>query len=199
MACLPDGRSRREGFPLLGQHKQAGFYAEFENNLLVEPGPDLAVTLGQYLAADDPADLRVRDLAGPAGEGEAVVLPGRRADLAVQRVAPVPAQVGLLGPGDDEQVQSGRADHRADRVHPRAAVGTDGGQEAQADAELVEVLAPGLGQGGLLPLELVPRDHAEGRYPGIADILCQRFSPSLMRCVPTGWCPWSCSCRRAAA
>src|SRR2546421_280923 len=120
MACLPDGRSRRKGFPLLGQHKQAGFYAEFENNHLVEPGPDLAVA-------------------------------------------------------------------------------TDGGQEAQADAELVEVLAPGLGQGGLLPLELVPRDHAEGRYAGIADILCQRFSPSLMRCAPTGWCPWSCSCRRAAA
>ena len=50
MACLPDGRSRRKGFSPLGQHKQAGFYAEFENNLLVEPGPDLAVTLGQYLS-----------------------------------------------------------------------------------------------------------------------------------------------------
>src|SRR5689334_9623287 len=161
MACLPDGRSRWEGFPLLSQHKQAGFYAEFENNLLVEPRPDLAVTFGQYLAADDPADLRVRDLGGPAGEGEAVVLPGRRASLAVQRVAPVPAQVVLLGPGDDEQVQPGRADHRAHRVYTRAAVVPDGGQEGQPDAELVEMLAPSAGQGGLLPLEFVPCDHAE--------------------------------------
>jgi hypothetical protein len=113
MDCLPDGRSRREGFPILSQHKQAGFYAEFENNLLVEPGPDLAVALGQHLPADDPADLEVRDLGGQAGEGEAVILPGRRAGLAVQRVAPIPAQVVLLGAGDDEQMQSGRAGARS--------------------------------------------------------------------------------------
>src|SRR5690348_4322679 len=199
MVCPPDGRSRREGFPVLSQHKQAGFYAEFENNLLAEPGPDLAVALGQHLPADDPADLEVRDLGGEAGEGEAVVLLGRRAGIAVQRVAPVPAQVVLLGAADDEQVQPGRADHRAYRVYSRTAVGPDGGQEAQADAEMVELLAPGLGQGGLLLLELVPRGHAEGRYAGIADMCCQRYSSSLKPCAPTGWCPWSCSCRRAAA
>src|SRR5512142_1359020 len=120
MACLPDGRSRREGFPLLGQHRQAGFYAEFENNLLVEPGPDLAAALGQDLPADDPADLRVRALGGAAGEGEAA---------------------GLPGGGGAAGVRPGWADDRADRVPPRAAVGTAGGQEARAGAVLVEVLA----------------------------------------------------------
>jgi hypothetical protein len=67
------------------------------------------------------------------------------------------------------QVQPGRADHRAHRVHARAAVRPDGGQEGQADADLVEMPAPGLGQGRLLPLELVPCDHADGRYTAIAD------------------------------
>ena len=42
-------------------------------------------------------------------------MPGRRAGFAVQRVTPVPAEVLLLGSRADEQVQSGRADDRADR------------------------------------------------------------------------------------
>ena len=77
----------------------------------------------------------------------------------MQCVTPVPAQVLLLGSGADEQVQSGRADDRADRMHTRAAVGPDGGQEGQSDAELVELPAARVRQGGLLTLELGPGDH----------------------------------------
>ncbi|HLN67648.1 MAG TPA: hypothetical protein VK280_10270 [Streptosporangiaceae bacterium] len=96
---------------------------------------------------------------------EAVVMPGRRARLAVQRVTPVPAEVLLLGSRADEQVQSGRADDRADRVHARAAVAPDGGQEAQPDAELVELPAARVRQGGLVPLELGPGDHFADATP----------------------------------
>ena len=98
---------------------------------------------------------RVGHLRGPAGQDETIVLPGRRAGLAVQRVAPVPAQVLPLGPGHDEQVQARVADDRADRVHPRAAVGPDRAQERQSDAELVELPAPGVGQGGCCRLKSV--------------------------------------------
>jgi hypothetical protein len=65
----------------------------------------------------------------------------------------------LLGPGADQQVQPGRADDRADRVHARAAVAPDGGQEGQADPVLVELPAARVGQVGLLPLEFAPGDH----------------------------------------
>jgi hypothetical protein len=77
----------------------------------------------------------------------------------VQRVTLVPAEILLLGSRLDEQVKSGRADDRADRVHARAAVGPDGGQEGQADAELVELPAARVRQGGLVPLEFGPGDH----------------------------------------
>jgi hypothetical protein len=40
-------------------------------------------------------------------------------------------------------------------MHPRGAVGPDRGQERQSDAEVVELPAPGVGQGGLLPLKSV--------------------------------------------
>jgi hypothetical protein len=38
-------------------------------------------------------------------------------------------------------------------------LGADGGQEGQADAELVKLPAAGVGQGGLVPLEFGPGDH----------------------------------------
>jgi hypothetical protein len=85
--------------------------------------------LGQDLGADHLPQRRFGYLPGPAGQGEAVVLAGRRAHLAVQRVTPVPAQVLPLGPGHDEQVQARVADDRADRVHPRGAVEPNRGQE----------------------------------------------------------------------
>jgi hypothetical protein len=40
-------------------------------------------------------------------------------------------------------------------VHPRGAVGPAGGQERQADAVLVELPAPGVGQRRLLSFEFV--------------------------------------------
>ena len=94
------------------------FYAEFEDDFGVEAGPHLAVTFGQHPGAHHPLDGRVGHLDGPTGQGEAVVLPGRRAGLAVQRVAPVSPQVLPLRSGHDEQVQARVADDRAHRVPP---------------------------------------------------------------------------------
>jgi hypothetical protein len=143
----------------LGQHKQAPFDVEFENSLLVEAGPYLPVPFGQDLPADRLGGPGVGHLPGAAGDREAVVLPGRRARLAVQRVTPVPAQVLLLGSRLDEQVQSGGADDRTDGMNARAAVWPDGGQEGQADAELVKLPAARVRQCGLVPLELGPGGH----------------------------------------
>ena len=87
---------------------------------------------------------------GAAGYREAVVLARRRERLAVQRIAAVAAQVAALRAGQDEHVQARGADDRADRVHPRAAVGADRGEKAEAEAVLVELPAAGLGERGLL-------------------------------------------------
>jgi hypothetical protein len=149
----------------VGKHQQRAFYAQFENHLLVEAGPHRAVSFGQDLCADHALERHIGHFAGPAGHGEAIVLPRRRAGLAVQRVAPVPAQILPLGAGDDEQVQARVTDNRAHRVHPRAAVRPDRGQERQADAEVVELPAPRVGQGGLLSLELVPGHHFQDATP----------------------------------
>ncbi|HEX3715649.1 MAG TPA: hypothetical protein VHV09_22855 [Trebonia sp.] len=91
----------------------------------------------------------------------------------MQRVAGIAAQVAPLRAGEDEHVQPGRADDRADRVHPGPAVGAHGGEKAEAEAVLVELAAAGRGEGGLLLFELGPGDHVRGRYPGNADISCQ--------------------------
>ena len=120
----------------------------------------MAVAFGKDLVADGRADRGVGHLAGAARDGEAVVLPGRRARLAVQGEAAVPAQILPFGSGDDQHVQPGRADHRAHRVHAGTAVGPNGGQEGQADPVLVELLAAGGRQSGLLAPEFRPRDHA---------------------------------------
>jgi len=151
---------RGEGVPGLGERQQAPVDAELEQRVVVQARPCASAPLGQYLLADHAAYRRIGHLAGAAGHREAVLLPRRRTSLAVQRVAPVPAQVGLLGPGDGEHVQPGGADHRAHRVHPRAAVGPDGGEKAQADVPLID-LPPPLGrQGRLLALEFRPGHHA---------------------------------------
>jgi hypothetical protein len=59
----------------LSEHQQAPFQAEFENGLLVEPGPDLPVPFGQDLPADHAGGLGLGYLAGPADDREAVVVP----------------------------------------------------------------------------------------------------------------------------
>ena len=130
-----------------------------------KPGQTFPSRSARTCPRTTPGGLGVGHLAGAADDREAVVMPGRRARLAVQRVTPVPAQVLLLGSRADEQVQSGRADDRADRVHARAAVAPDGGQEAQPDAELVELPAARVRQGGLVPLELGPGDHVADATP----------------------------------
>jgi hypothetical protein len=81
----------------------------------------------------------------------------------VEGIAAVPAEVAALRTGQDEHVQPGLADDRADRVHAGAAVTPDGGEEAEAGAEMVELLAAGRGEGGLLMSELGPGDHAGRR------------------------------------
>lgn len=84
----------------LGQHQQASFYAEFENDLLVEAGPDLPVSFGQAagpaLAAALPPDehgwrvltlsfeherAAVHRLAGFADQVEVLAPPSVRAGL----------------------------------------------------------------------------------------------------------------------
>src|SRR4029077_1482514 len=194
----PDGGPGRELILGLGQGQQAPLYAQFEYDVLVEAWPDLAVAFGQDPAADDLPQRRVGDLSGPAGQGESVVLAGRRAGLAVQRVAAVPAQVLPLGPGHDEQVQARVADDRADRVHPRGAVGPDRGQERQSDADMVELLAPGVGQGGLLPLEVGPRDHLANATPVSLTSCVSDSGVTLRTCVPTGCSRWPGCSRRGA-
>src|SRR4029077_17288273 len=192
----PDGGPGRELILGLGQGQQAPLYAQFEYDVLVEAWPDLAVAFGQDPAADHLPQRRVGDLAGPAGQGEAVVLARRRASLAVQRVAPVPAQVLLFGPGHDEQVQARVADDRADRVHPRGTVGPDRGQEGQSDAELVELPAPGVGQGGLLPVEVGPGDHLADPTPLSLTSCVSDSGVAWRSCAPTGCSRWPYCSRR---
>jgi hypothetical protein len=88
---LPDGRPGREGIVRLGEHQQASFYSEFEDGLLLESGPYLPASFGQDLRPDHADGPGIGDLPGAAGDREAVVLPRRRAGLAVQGVTPVPA------------------------------------------------------------------------------------------------------------
>jgi predicted DNA-binding transcriptional regulator YafY len=97
----------------------------------------------------------------------------------VQRVAGIAAQVAPLRAGQDQHVQPGRADDRADRVHPGAAVLAHGGEEAEAEPVLVEVPAASRGEVRLLLRELGPGDHVSGRYLGIADIPCQGLSVTV--------------------
>jgi predicted DNA-binding transcriptional regulator YafY len=77
----------------------------------------------------------------------------------VQRVTAVPAQVLLLRSRLDEQVKPGHADDGAERVHSRTAVRADGGQEGQADAELVDLLAARARQEGLVLAAALPPDE----------------------------------------
>jgi WYL domain len=77
----------------------------------------------------------------------------------VQRVAAIAAQVRLLRAGHDEDVQPGGTDDRAHRVHPRTAIGPDGGKETEADPDLIQLTATHLGEGGLQAFEFAPGDH----------------------------------------
>jgi predicted DNA-binding transcriptional regulator YafY len=97
----------------------------------------------------------------------------------VQRVPAVAAQVGPLGTGKDEHVQSGLTDNRAYRVHAGAAVLSDGGEETEAEAVLVKLSAADRGESRLLPFEMCPGDHEVVRYGGNADTCCQRFRDTV--------------------
>ena len=77
----------------------------------------------------------------------------------MEGIAAVPAEVAALRTGQDEQVQPRRTNDRADRVHTGTAVLADGGEEAQAEAMLVELPAARGRERGLLLRELRPGDH----------------------------------------
>ena len=77
----------------------------------------------------------------------------------MQRVAAVAPDVLQLRRRDDERQQSLFVEDRADRVHSRAAVGTDRRQEAEPHAELVEEITAGRRQLGSLFLQITPRRH----------------------------------------
>ena len=73
----------------------------------------------------------------------------------------------------------------------------DGSQERQADADLIELAAAGLGEGGLLrsnSVQVIIWDAT----PAIADIQMSVIRPSLASCAPTGCSPWSCCSRPGA-
>ena len=96
----------------------------------------------------------VVDRDGPAADRERVlvVVAGER----VQGVTAVAQQVLALGGGLEEPDQGVADEQRADRVQPGGAVGPDGGQEGQADPELVQQPPAGLGQVGAESPELAP-------------------------------------------
>jgi hypothetical protein len=84
----------------------------------------------------------------------------------MQRVTPVPAQVGLLGAGQDKCEKPADVKEGAHRVHPWATIAAHRGQEGQAHAELIKQRTPGSRKVRPLLLELVPGHHGPPVCPG---------------------------------
>jgi hypothetical protein len=132
---------------------------EDEELLLLEPlRRTLPSSLVEEQGREPPSLIGFVEMTRSAGEGERVlvVLPRER----VHRVPAVSVQIVALGPRDQEGVETGSVDQRAHRVHARPTVGAHGGEEREADAELIEQRAADRGELRLIGFELGPPEHA---------------------------------------
>ena len=137
----------------------------------------LVRTLADELACEPVPGCGVRYVAGRAAQIKRVLVVLQR--VRVQRVAAVAMEVTQLWRRDDEGVKPFLRDKRADRVQPRAAVGSHGAEEREADAEVVQELGALTGKIGLLILEVTPRDHAEPAWQIHESLSTAQRQPTL--------------------
>src|SRR6478736_9270340 len=162
---VPDGVTDREAVARLCQRQQAALDAELDQRLVVEPWPRfLEVALGEELLRERGSQPGIVELRDPSGHVEGVVLPRRRKGLRMERVPGVTAEVGQLGSGDDERIETVGGDQRADRMDTRSTICAHGAEECKADVELEEERGAEPRQLGTSVCELLPSEHA-GRVP----------------------------------
>ena len=137
---------------------QAPLDPEREEFLLVEPLRCLRESsFIQVLGLERSALLAVIDELGPARELDRVlVLVGRER---VHRVSALAAKIVPLRRRDQEGEESALGDHWTHRMHAGPAVGSDRGEEREADAELIHQRATRGCEFGLGSLEMTPREH----------------------------------------